>query len=265
MKSKLLNYFRRHFWSFLGIPPYKYQDIQGSRIEHGLVCGDHTEVCGSEIGMDCIIGKYNSIKDSFMKNNVTTEEYVTIQQSHLDSWIKLQKRAEIIRCKIGSYSYLSTNARAIETSIGKFCSIASNTIIGCGDHPTSWPSTSPTFYSPFHQVGCTFASTSEFSELESVSIGNDCWVGANAVIRNGVNIGNGAIIAAGGVVTKNVPDYAIVGGVPAKIIRFRFDDKIIKDLLSVKWWDFPEEVLLQCALKFRTIHISEFLIWAKNI
>lgn len=84
-------------------------------------------------------------------------------------------------------------------------------------------------------------------------IGNDVWIGANAIILQGVTIGDGAIIAAGAVVTKDVPPYAIVGGVPAKVIKYRFSDEVILKLLQIKWWDKPEEWIIQKLEKFTDV------------
>ena len=83
------------------------------------------------------------------------------------------------------------------------------------------------------------------SEEERVILGNDVWVGSHVLINGGVHIGNGACIAAGAVVVKDVPPYAIVGGVPAKIIRYRFPKEVIDRLESIQWWNLPIDILKQ--------------------
>lgn len=116
-------------------------------------------------------------------------------------------------------------------SIGKYCSIARDVSIGVGEHPTDWISTSPLFYNKNRRlVGETTYENSNV--VGGTIIGNDVWIGTKVVILKGVKIGNGAIIAAGAVVTKDVLPYSVVGGVPAKEIKKRFSDEIIEILES---------------------------------
>ena len=108
-------------------------------------------------------------------------------------------------------------------------------------------STHPVFFSTRMQSGYTFADESYFEEYRGTTIGNDVWIGANAIVIDGVRIGDGAVVAAGAVVTKDVPAYAIVGGVPARIIRYRFLQTDIDVLLKINWWLLPDKVLKNVA------------------
>lgn len=155
---------------------------------------------------------------------------------------------------IGTGSYIGQNCE-ISAQIGKFCSIGSHVITVQGTHPVNMPSTHPAFYSPSKQSGITFVSEKLFDEETGKTvIGNDVWIGTRTTILGSVNIGDGAIIAAGAVVTKDVPPYAVVGGVPAKVIKYRFDEDQISKLLELKWWDkdiewLRENSYLFCNLK----------------
>jgi acetyltransferase-like isoleucine patch superfamily enzyme len=129
---------------------------------------------------------------------------------------------------IGSYCYIGYNTFITKTTIGRYCSIANNVSIGNGEHLINNISTSSLFYDKPYEV----------LTLKDCIIGNDVWIGVCSTIRRGVTIGNGAIIGANSFVNKDVPPYAIVGGVPAKIIRYRFSDEQIEAIEKSNWWDF---------------------------
>ncbi len=160
--------------------------------------------------------------------------------------------------KLGKYSYMGKNCEIV-ANIGKYCSIANNVHTIVGKHPTpTWVSTHPVFYSDVCCAGETYLNESRFLEYgETIEIGNDVWIGHSAGIMEGVKIGDGAIIAAGALVTKDVEPYSIVGGVPAKVIKYRFEKEEIEKLLKLKWWDLKEEEIKKLAIKFNDI--EEFL------
>jgi acetyltransferase-like isoleucine patch superfamily enzyme len=146
----------------------------------------------------------------------------------------------INNCKIESYTYIGKKCIIQNTTIGSFCSIANDVLIGLGKHPLENLSTSPLFYRVNNPLNIKLIDTnSSFEEYQPVKIGNDVWVGARAIILDGIAIGHGAVIAANSVVTKDVPPYAIVGGVPAKVIKYRFSNQKIKQLLESNWWQQP--------------------------
>ena len=148
---------------------------------------------------------------------------------------------KVIDSNVGSHTYIQKNTNIYNTEIGKFCSIASNVTIGPGVHQTTGISTHPSFYLKNTPLVKTYSDKDQFSASKRTHIKNDVWIGQNVTILDGVNIGNGAIVAAGAIVNKDVEAYSIVGGVPAKFIKFRFDEKTRLILEKSEWWDFSEE------------------------
>jgi len=160
---------------------------------------------------------------------------------------------------LGRYTYVCEHSFLPECRIGSFCSIAQNVRMVCYTHPTSdFVSTSPVFFSKDLQCGRSFVKNSVFAERKLVDglsaiIGNDVWIGQGVRLIEGVRIGDGAIVAAGAVVASDVPPYAIVGGVPARVIRYRFSEEEIKTLLKLRWWERDDEWLQSHAREFTDI------------
>ena len=149
---------------------------------------------------------------------------------------------------IGAYTYVRQGCRLAPglRSIGRYCSIAPGVLIGDGNHPTDWLSTHP------FQWGATPLVDQDEDrtyirykrEKASITIGHDVWIGTNVIITPGKKIGDGAIVAAGSVVTKDVEPYTIVGGVPARPIRKRFDFRLIRAISALEWWRYDANSLL---------------------
>jgi len=161
----------------------------------------------------------------------------------------------------GDYSYVVNDCSIIWADIGKFCSIASANRINPGNHPM-WRAALHHFTYRSESYGFAVENDDEFFDWRKahrVTLGNDVWIGHGAVILPGVTIGTGAGIGAGAVVSKDVPPFAIVGGVPAKHIRFRFDEKVQEGLLNLAWWDWPREKLEIALPDLRKLSAEEFV------
>lgn len=169
------------------------------------------------------------------KKTSLSEEYY-LYKHHISKGTFLFGNNHIHNAEIGLHSYVSYNSIIRNCEIGKYCSIGPNVVIGFGNHRIDSLSTHPSIYMNKKQLGNEFNERMDAS-FPKVIIQNDVWVGANVYIKNGVTIHNGAIVAAGSVVTKDVPPFAIVGGTPAKLIRFRFEQDVIDKIQASKWWD----------------------------
>lgn len=171
------------------------------------------------------------------------------------------KGAYISNTYVGYGTYICNDTSLANCQIGRFCSIGQRVRVVTGNHPSSiFVSTNPMFFSIRKQNGKTLCDKNKFEEILSINgrnliIGNDVWIGDGVVFKGGITIGDGAIIAMGACVTKDVPPYAIVGGVPAKIIRYRFSEKQINRLLEIKWWNNSEDWLKEHSNLFDNIDI----------
>lgn len=143
----------------------------------------------------------------------------------------------LIDCELGAYSYVSPQSVIVSARIGNYCSIGPGVKIGLGLHPFDRISTSPFFYNE------KIFGKKRAEDFNEVELGHDVWVGANALIMGGVKVGVGAVVGAGAVVTKDVPAFAIVLGVPARVVKYRFDEITMNRVFSSQWWfDSPEKV-----------------------
>lgn len=167
--------------------------------------------------------------------------------SYLGDMSRIDNHALLEHTSVGDFSYIGTEVRLNFTSVGKFCSVGPGVCAGLGVHPTAkFVSSSNWFYSndPLQQE------LPYFEEYKKTSIGHDVWIGAKAVIIDGVTIGDGAVIGAGAVVTRDIPPYAVAVGVPAKVIKYRFEPEEIDFLLNYRWWDKEKEWILRNRKEF---------------
>jgi acetyltransferase-like isoleucine patch superfamily enzyme len=200
---------------------------------------------------------WNRFQNQRRFQNFDQAYMAVVKRTFCEPNVRVGSESLITESRIGAYSYVSHDTEIFGTQIGKFCSVGPGCRLGVGIHPTDHISTSPVFFSTKKQAGISFVSTDVIKENKDIKIGNDVWIGANAVILDGVEIGTGAIIAAGAVVTKNVAPYTIVAGVPALSKRKRFSDEQIECLLRSCWWNWPTDILLKYAAEFS--HASQFI------
>lgn len=164
-------------------------------------------------------------------------------QSDISREAKVYSKTQVTNSTIGDYSYVGRNSRVVHADVGKFCSISGCVRLGMGTHTLDKISTSPIFTERRNSTGHQWTDVQTDNPFKRVTVGNDVWIGTGVMVMGGVTIGDGAVVGAGAIVTKDVPPYAVVAGVPAKIIRYRFTDEQIETLEEVKWWDKSDEEL----------------------
>ena len=184
-----------------------------------------------------------------------------LSESRLGAYVEIGERTRVAHSTLGDYSYIMEDCQVLYSDIGKFCSIASQVRINAPNHPI-WRASQHHFT---YRSADYFAGSSDDRAVfqwrrdNSVSLGHDVWVGHGATITAGVAVGNGAVVGAGAVVTRDVADYAIVAGVPAKFIKMRFPGDIAKELSRLSWWDWPHEDIHRALDDFRNLSIEGFL------
>ncbi len=189
---------------------------------------------------------------------LTIKQNVFIENSFFGEYNFIGENVSFRNSKIGDYSYVGENATIGNCSIGRFCSIGPNAKIGLGAHPTDFVSTHPVFYANRKMKGFDWVKEKKYAEYGKVEISSDVWIGANAFVKTGVTIGVGAIVASGAVVTKDVEPFSIVGGVPAKVLKSRFDESTITRLMETAWWEEDLSWLKENAQYM--LDVDEFLL-----
>ncbi len=194
--------------------------IKDSNLGHKVRIEMFSTIFNSSLGDYSHVGRFASIKDSVLGVRTSVGDFSRIWAS-----------------EIGDYSYIGPNSDVRKCKIGKFSSISWNVTIGPPEHKMDSLSTHPFVYTAKWKIlrDSTLIHHDEYDKM--CEIGHDVWIGTNVVVLRGVKIGTGAIIGAGTIVTHDVPPYSIVVGVPARVIRYRFSQEIIKRLLKSEWWE----------------------------
>ncbi|MGF1658309.1 MAG: DapH/DapD/GlmU-related protein [Rubrimonas sp.] len=190
----------------------------------------------------------------------TVHPTATVIDCALGRWTEIQAGVTMREVEFGDYSYIVRDGNVVWSTFGKFCSIAEGARINPGNHAT-WRACQHhfTYRSAQYDLGEDDAEFFAWRKSHWTTIGNDVWIGHGATVLPGVTVGDGAVIGAGAVVSKDVPPYVIVGGVPARPIRRRFTESQAEALMAMAWWDWPHEALRARLPDIRRLGIDAFI------
>ncbi len=184
------------------------------------------EVSDSTLHEECIIGDFSRVRQSVVGRHCSVD-----------------RQNLLLGVNLGERSYTGPWNMIFHAEIGRFCSISYGVTIGPPDHALDRISTHPFLYDAKFGIMEEDGAIRNEKFARPCKIGHDVWIGANATVLRGVEVGNGAVIGANSMVNKDVPPYAIVGGTPARIIRYRFSPEIIAELERIRWWEWPDDKL----------------------
>lgn len=182
-----------------------------------------------------------------------------VRDSRFGRYCEVGPRSKVAETIFGDYSYVGNDSDIIYSTLGRFCSIAAQVRINPGNHPLERVALNHfTYRASAYGLGEDDAAFFQWRRDHHVTLGHDVWIGHGAVVLPGLRIGNGAAIGAGAVVTRDVPPFAIVVGVPGRVLRYRFTPEIIAALERIAWWDWPHERLGEALADFRSLGADAF-------
>lgn len=215
--------------------------IEGSSIHPTVIIDSLSNVVDSILLDYAKVYKFCWVVKSTMKKNTFIGDGTKIDNSILEAFSRCGKNNHLFHVKLGKHTYTGQNTVIMHTNIGAFSSISWNVSIGGGEHDFSRLTSHSFLYNSYDRLNDDKVFYNRFEE--KCTIGNDVWIGANSTILRGVQVGDGSVIGANSVVTKDIPPFAIAVGNPARIMKYRFTDDIIERLLNIKWWELDDDLI----------------------
>jgi phosphonate metabolism protein (transferase hexapeptide repeat family) len=185
---------------------------------------------------------------------------VRLREANIGRCCEILRDSVVEYTEFGDFSYLGEDCTVANARIGRFCAIAARVRIGAPNHPIDRPSLHRFTYCPEYYSATASRDQTFFQNRrdDRVTIGHDVWIGHAVIVLPGVSVGDGAVLAAGAVVSRDVAPYTVVGGVPARQIKERFNREIAAKLARIAWWDWPFETILERLPEFQSGDIAAF-------
>jgi len=224
-----------------------------------------SEVLNSSISREKV-EIYNGVRivNSIVENNCIIGDFSRLTKSKLNGFNRIDRNTLIYFSELNQASYVGSNSVIMHADIDKFCSISWGVTIGPANHDYNKLTTHDFLYNNFYGLNPTLEPAyNRFSER--TKIGNDVWIGTGVTIANGIKIGDGAVIGANTMVTKDVEPYSIIIGNPGRVLKKRFSQEQINQLLELKWWDLPFNIIKENFDLFGQEDISESILKIKEI
>ena len=199
------------------------------------------------------------ITDSKIEENCILGDFSRITHSELKGFNKIDRNSLIYYSQFGLCSYIGINSVVMHSEVGKYCSLSWGVTIGPANHDYEYISSHDFLYNDFYGIKSPLEPAVYNRFSQKTKIGNDVWIGTHSTILNGISVGDGAVIGANSIVTKDVPPYAIVVGNPGRVVGYRFDDEIIEKLIALKWWDFSMDLIKSNFHLFKSKDIEELI------
>jgi len=226
---------------------------------------DNSKIINSNVGNSVRLLRSSEIAESDVSDHCVIDDFSKVRYSFLGKYVRIGRNNFIVHSQIGNCSYTGNLDIIMHTKIGKFCSISWGTTIGPGEHDYKRISTHDLIYNDFYKLRNKEDDLPYNRFKKKMEIGDDVWIGCNATLLRGVSIGDGAVVGANSLVKDDVPPYAIVAGNPASIIKYRFSNRIINELIGLKWWDLPFDIIKNNIDLFNQLNIEEVISKFKEL
>lgn len=212
-------------------------------IDSSNIISETSLIINSELHSPVSVYKDTRVKESSMGQHSSVGDHTKMDYSQLEDYVRIDRFNHLFHAKLGRHSYTGQNTVIMHADIGAFCSISWSVTIGPANHSYNRISTHSFLYNQVDGLRPEGLEAPYDRFASKCRIGNDVWIGTGSVILRDVEIGDGAVVAAGAVVTRDVPPYAIVAGVPARVIKYRFSEEIIDKLQKIQWWNLDDELI----------------------